>query len=42
MESARGEVEAECAMNGQSDLTSIGETDGVVKHTHKEKGNNKR
>lgn len=31
MESARGEVEAEGAFNGQSDLTSAGRADGVAK-----------
>lgn len=30
MESARGEVEAEDAVNGRTDLTSTGQTDGVA------------
>lgn len=34
MESARGEVEAQGAVNGQTDLTSTGQTDGVVEQKH--------
>lgn len=30
MESARGEVEAEDGVNGRTDLTSTGQTDGVA------------
>lgn len=37
MECARGEVEAEGAGNGQTDLTSTGQTDGAAKQKHKEK-----
>lgn len=37
MESARGEVEAEGAMNGQTDLTSTGQTDGVAEQKHRER-----
>lgn len=37
MESARGEVEAEGAVNGQTDLTSTGQTDGVAEQKHRKK-----
>lgn len=37
MGSARGEVEAEGAMNGQTDLTSTGQTDGVAERKQKKK-----
>lgn len=40
MESARGEVEAEGAVNGQTDLTSTGQTDGVAEQKHREKKKN--
>lgn len=43
MESAMGEDEAEGTMNGQSDLTSTGQTDGVVEQKHRKKtGQQKR
>lgn len=42
MESARGEVEAEGAMNGQTDLTSTGQTDGVAEQKRKGKKDNKK
>lgn len=42
MESARGEVEAEGAMNGQTDLTSTGQTDGVAEQKHREKKKKER
>lgn len=41
MESARGEVEAEDTVNGRSDLTSTGQTDGVAKQKHRKKDNKK-
>lgn len=34
MKSARGEVEAEDGVNGRTDLTSTGQTDGVAKRKH--------
>lgn len=37
MESAKGEFEAEGAVNGQTDLTSTGQTDGAAKQKHREK-----
>lgn len=42
MESARGEVEAEGAMNGQTDLTSTGQTDGVAEQKHRERKKRKK
>lgn len=42
MESAMGEDEAEGTMNGQSDLTSTGQTDGVVEQKHRKKQDNKK
>lgn len=41
METARGEVEAEGAVNGQTDLTSTGQTDGVAEQKHRKKKDNK-
>lgn len=37
MKSARGDVEAKGALNGQTDLTSTGQTDGVVEQQHRGK-----
>lgn len=42
MESARGEVEAEGAVNGQTDLTSTGQTDGVAEQKHRKKKRQQR